>query len=54
MTIVIKLTQEEVEFMEGFINFRLILNETGNVSISDKRVCQIFIKILNEIGGNDD
>ena len=28
--------------------------ETGNVSTSEIKVCKIFDKILNEIGGNDD
>ena len=49
----LKFTKEEIEFMQYFINFRLILNETGNVSISEKKVCYIFCKILNELEGSD-
>ena len=49
----LKFTNQEIIFMQEFINIRLILNETGNVSISEQKVCYIFHKILKELEGSD-
>lgn len=43
------LTKEDVEFMEGYVEFRINLLNTGILGTQELKICELFIKILKSI-----
>ena len=44
------MTQEDIEFIKNYIDFRLNLIAMGLLSDTERRICQIFVKILEKEG----
>lgn len=44
------MTQEDIEFIKNYIDFRLSLVAMGLLSDTERRICQIFVKILEKEG----
>ena len=44
------MNEEDIEFIKNYIDFRLNLIAMGLLSDNERRICQIFVKILEKEG----
>ena len=47
------LTKEDIEFMKDYVEFRKTLVDTGILGTQEVKICELFMKILQNIEGSD-